>query len=100
MNYLIVLDENSTIGRLCAASDNDGFFRVGPLNHPVLDCVEIAIDGPNYLFARRNTTRSHAMRALHIPHASVVLIHHCARHESKPVAFETDPESVLSPVGA
>lgn len=88
MNYLVVLDANSPIGRICAESDNDGFVFDGRLRHPVLDCIEIATEAPNYLFARRDMSKHGKMQqALHIPQSSVVVIHHCDEAGCKPFGF-------------
>jgi len=89
MRYFVVLDLRSAIGSIYENGNNDGFVTDGKMKHPVLDCTEIAIDSPYYLFATRDmskTGRSH--QHLHIPHGSIVAIHHYAEEE-KPVGFMT-----------
>lgn len=77
MKYLVVLDESSAIGGICAAGENDGFVHAGALRHPVLECAEIATEDPGYLFVKRDRSRQHQPhQCLHIPHSSVVMIHH------------------------
>ena len=90
MRYLVVLDVRSSIGRIYANANNDGFVTDGEIKHPVLDCTEIAIDSPYYLFATRDMSRTgNTYQHLHIPHGSVVAIHHYAEEIEKPVGFVT-----------
>jgi len=90
MRYLVVLDAESAIGRVYAKGINDGFVNDGQLDHPVLDCIEIATDSPYYLFVRRDLTRhGKSHQSMHVPHQSVVAIHHYADEGAKPFGFAT-----------
>jgi hypothetical protein len=67
---------------------HDGLISSRGIDHPVLDCTEIAIDSAYYLYVRRdlsNHGKSHQF--IHIPHSSVVVIHHYADEGSKPFGF-------------
>jgi len=90
MRYLVVLDAGSTIGRIYANGKNDGFVNDGKVDHPILDCTEIATDSPYYLFVRRDLSRhGKNQQTIHIPHSSVAVIHHYADTGSKPFGFVT-----------
>jgi len=84
----VVLDARSSIGCVYANGNNDGFVNDGTPKHPVLDCTEIAVDSPYYLFAIRDMPGSgKPYQRLHIPHSSVVAIHHYAKVKEKPMGF-------------
>ena len=88
MKYLVILDNQSIIGRIYAKGNNDGYVSDGTEKHPVLSCTEVVTDNPCYVFAKRDLSgqgKSH--QSLHIPHTSVVAIYHYADEGSKPMGF-------------
>lgn len=92
MRYLIVLNANSPIGQLYSQGtiqdgSNDGF-TAGDFRHPILDCTEIAIDSPYYIFAKRAANREGAPRqSIYVPHGSVVAIYRYDEREPHPLGF-------------
>lgn len=88
MRFLIVLDANSTIGRIYANGSNDGFVNDGHQKHPVLDCIELTIDNPYYIFAIREMKKAAGSRqSLYLPHGSVAAIHLYDVTEPHPLGF-------------
>ncbi len=88
MRYLVVLDERSAIGSIYAAGNNDGFVTDSELEHPVLDCMEISLVSPYYLFAKRDLSdQGGNFQSLHIPHSSIVAIYQYADEGSRPFGF-------------
>jgi len=88
MRYLVVLDARSVVGGMYANGYNDGFVSDGEIRHPVLDCTEIATDSPYYLYVKRDLSRhGKDYQTIHIPHSSIVVIHHYADEGRKPMGF-------------
>ena len=88
MKYLVVLDARSPIGSVYGSGSNDGFVKDGELRHPVLDCTEIGTDSPYYLYVKRVFSKQpEGYQSLHIPHSSVIAIHHYADAGPKPIGF-------------
>jgi hypothetical protein len=74
MRYLIVLDARSVVGQIFA-EHNDGLVTAGGLNHPMLECSEIDLSIPAYIFAIRNTRAAGGRnQRIYLPHGSVVSI--------------------------
>jgi hypothetical protein len=96
MRFLVVLDARSPIGSIYANGSNDGFINDGDLRHPVLDCTEIATDSPYYLVIKRElSSHDKTCQSAHIPHSSIVAIHHYADEGSKPYGFAPQPDGVV-----
>lgn len=86
MRYLVVLDTDSPVGAMYAQGSNDGFTQHG--NHPVLDCTEIDLDEPNYMYVKRDMSRhGGSYQKAYLPHSSVVVIHPYEDVEKMPVGF-------------
>jgi hypothetical protein len=90
MRFLVILDARSAIGGSYAKGNNDGFMNDGNIQHPVLDCLEVATDAPYYLFAKRDmSNQGKQYQSLYIPHGSVVAIYCYSDEGSKPCGFIT-----------
>ncbi len=73
MRYLVVLDAGSPVGRMYAEGNNDGFTEQG--DHPVLDCTEINLDEPYYMYANRDRSKhGGSYQKVYLPHSSIVMI--------------------------
>jgi hypothetical protein len=88
MRYLVILDVRSASGAVYHSGSNDGYVSDGDLRHPVLDCSEIVVDSPYYLFAKRDMAKQGgSYQSLYIPHSSVVHIHCYADSGTRPMGF-------------
>jgi hypothetical protein len=76
LRHFIILDINSPIGAMYASGSNDGFISEGDVRHPIIDCTEIVIDNPYYIFATRSLEKEGgSYQSLYLPHGSVVAIY-------------------------
>ena len=87
MNYLVILDANSTIGKIYGEKA-DRLINDGQTGHPALLCSEIAIDHPVYLFATRPLTKEKSHQSLHIPHHAVVAIYRVNEEADRTIGFQ------------
>ena len=88
MRYLVVLDRNSPAGTAYASGNNDGMVSVGTEEYPALDCVEIQMDQPYYLYAKREMKKpAGATQVLHLPHSAVAFIAGYDDDGPKPIGF-------------
>lgn len=68
-----------------AAGNNDGFAAGG---NPFLDCVEVAVDGPYYLFAKRDLApQGGSNQSVYTPHSSVALVFGYDDKGKEPLGF-------------
>lgn len=84
MKHLIVLHAASAVGGIYAV-DANRHITVGEHRHPVLDCIEMDLNNPYYIFAKRRLKDSEQYQSLYLPHGSVVMI---LRYE------ESDPPTI------
>lgn len=76
MKYLVTLDALSTIGKIYANGDNDGFVNDGDTRHPLIECNQIVTDSPYYIQATRIACKANGSnQILYLPHGSVVSVH-------------------------
>lgn len=88
MRYLVVLDANSSIGQIYLNGSNDGYVAEGEERHPVLDCAEVDIHQPYYLFAKRDMSKQGSShQSLHISHSSVLFVQIYADEGPRPIGF-------------
>lgn len=87
MRYMVVLDVRSPLGRIYADGNHDALVAEGELKHPILDCVEVEPDRPNYLFVVREKRDNKARQTQYIPHAYVLSIHRYAEKDPPPFGF-------------
>ena len=86
--YLLILDCRSTIGSIYLNGNNDGTVTDGKLNHPLLDCTEIKMNNPYYIFAIRSLKKEGAShQSVYLPHGSVVAIYQYAEEQGYPPGF-------------
>jgi hypothetical protein len=92
VKYLIVLDANSTVGKIYSVAC-DYFVKVEEVTHfeevkhPVLVCTEIETDNPNYIFARRPLKEGATHQSLYLPHGSVAMILQIEEDQPIPIGF-------------
>ena len=84
MKYLVILDQNSTIGTIYAKGNNDGIINDG---HPALVCTEIKTDNPHYIFVTRELNPPASHQSLYLPYHSVVLIVQFEESDAPPFGF-------------
>jgi hypothetical protein len=88
MRYLVVLDRNSPAGTAYESGNNDGMVTVGTESYPALDCVEVQMDQPYYLYAKREMKKpAGEPQTLHLPHSAVALIVGYADDGPRPMGF-------------
>jgi hypothetical protein len=88
MNYLVVLDAHSSIGKIYLYGNNDGTVTDGELHHAILDCTEIVTDSPYYLIATRiHKKEGKSHQTLYLPHGSIIAIYQYAEKEGRPMGF-------------
>jgi hypothetical protein len=88
MRYLVVIEKMSAIGCIYDKGNNDGYVTDGEFYHPVINCSEISINSPYYLYVKRDLTeqdKNH--QSLYIPHTSIVAIYEYDGKGSRPVGF-------------
>jgi hypothetical protein len=84
MKYLLILDADSTAGKIYLAGNNDGLVSDGTIKHPVLLCTEIKMDSPYYIFAKRQMKAPASHQSLCLPYGSVAIILQLEENEPIP----------------
>lgn len=86
MQYLVILDPASTIGKIYS-ENYDAISNTNGLKCPLLACTEISFDNPYYIFVERGGNQAKAKQSLYLPYHSVVAILQQSAGETRPIGF-------------
>lgn len=91
MKHLIVINAESAFGVIHAPGAVLFLSISGSKHrHPVLECIDVDLSNPHYIFAKSRLRDTQEYQSLFVPHYSVVVIYQRAETDPIPMGFLTN----------